>query len=211
VSEEVSRSAPPEIEAVRVVHSALQPLDVDAQMRVIRWVAELLNLPIHEAATKARPQFDGGERTEQVFPPPAAPPAAEEQQPNEDEEGISPVALKWMRRSGLSAKSLQSLFSLGIEEIDLIAKSVPGDGPKAKMRSVMLLKGIAAYLSTGVARMTHDDVKEACVHYSAYDNTNFSKYVKAFAAEVGGSKETGYTLTARGISDATELIKSMTS
>jgi hypothetical protein len=77
------------------------------------------------------------------------------------------------------------------------------------MRSVLLLKGIAAHLGTGVLRMTYEQLKEACLHYNAYDGTNFARYLKAFAVDVGGAKEAGYTLTARGLTAATDLIKEL--
>jgi hypothetical protein len=117
--------------------------------------------------------------------------------------------LKWIKRSGLEPKKLQTLFSLGIDEIDLVAKSVPGTSKRERMRNVLLLKGVAAYLGTGVARMTHEQIKEACLHYNAYDAGNFSKYLKSFAADVGGTKKAGYTLSPRGLTSATALLSEM--
>jgi hypothetical protein len=73
----------------------------------------------------------------------------------------------------------------------------------------LLLKGIAAYLSTGVARVSHEQLKEACLHYDAFDPANFATHMKDFAAEASGTKESGYTLTARGLTAATEIIKSI--
>jgi hypothetical protein len=126
-------------------------------------------------------------------------------------EGISPVAKKWMRRNGLTATQLSNTFSLGVDEIDLVAKTVPGGKSKReKMRSVFLLKGVAAYLGGGVARFTHEQVKETCLHYDAYDLKNFATYLKGMHSEVSGSKETGYQLSARGLSNATELVKQLT-
>lgn len=136
-------------------------------------------------------------------------PGPDEQQPGENEDGISPIALKWMRRTGVHARALQSLFSLGIDEIDLVAKSIPGESVRSKMKNVVLLKAIAAYLGTGVARVSCDQVREACTH-GAYDQANFASHMKAFASEIGGSKESWYNLTAKGIVEATELVKSMT-
>ena len=103
------------------------------------------------------------------------------------------------------------LFSLGVDEIDLVAKKVPGDNKKDRMHSVLLLKGIAAYLSSGVARFTHQQLKEACLHYDAYDGNNFASYLKDFAGEVSGTKSGGYTLTPRGLTAATEMIKDLVS
>ncbi len=71
------------------------------------------------------------------------------------------------------------------------------------------MKGIAAYLSTGVARVSHEQLKEACLHYDAFDPANFATHMKDFAAEASGTKESGYTLTARGLTAATEIIKSI--
>ena len=104
---------------------------------------------------------------------------------------------------------MQKLFSLGVEDIDLVAKKVPGASKKERMRSVLLLKGIAAYLGTGVARVTYEQLKEACLHYNAYDAANFAAYLKFFAAEIGGTKDAGYTLNGRGLNSATELVKQM--
>jgi hypothetical protein len=68
---------------------------------------------------------------------------------------------------------------------------------------------MAAYLGTGVARVSYEQLKEACIHYGAYDGTNFARYLKEFASDAGGGKETGFTLTARGTSGATELIREL--
>ena len=75
------------------------------------------------------------------------------------------------------------------------------------MRSVFLLMGIAAYLENGAARFDYQQVKEACLQYDAYDSSNFSKHVADFAGEISGSKDTGYSLTPRGMTAATEMVK----
>ena len=106
---------------------------------------------------------------------------------------------------------LHDLFSLGIDEIDLVAKHVPGNSKSERLRNVILLKGVAAYLSTGTPRITSEQLKEASLHYNAYDLTNHAKHLKGFAPYVGGTKEAGYTLTARGLAAATELVKGLLS
>ncbi len=124
--------------------------------------------------------------------------------------------LKWRLKSEgvsrlrkLDAKGLQKVFSLGLDDIDLVTKSIPGKKKKERMHNVLLLKGIAAYLGTGAARISHEQFKEACIHYDAYDVSNFAAYMNSFAAEAGGTKETGYSLTARGLAAGTELLKSL--
>jgi hypothetical protein len=115
-----------------------------------------------------------------------------------------------MTRNGLQAKQLSAIFSLGVDEIDLAAKTVPGTNKKEKMHSVFLLKGVAAYLGTGAARFTHEHMKEACLHYDAFDAGNFAANFKNLSSEVSGGKDTGYTLTARGLANATEMVKTLT-
>jgi hypothetical protein len=202
-----------EFKAMREVYSALKDLDVASQTRVLDYVLRRLSLKVDEREL-------GAVATRMPSPVPPAESAAPKTQnrdsnagasDNEELEGISPVAQKWMRRNGFSSSQLSSLFSLGVDEIDLVAKSVPGKSKAARVRSVVLLQGIAGYLSTGTARITDQKLREACSHYDAYDRTNFNKHMKAVAAEVSGTREGGYSLTSRGVSAATELIKEMTS
>jgi hypothetical protein len=196
----------PEIQAISAVYSALSKLDSDAQRRVLDYVAGKLGIT-RSSGPGSESDYTGGLETREILRPSPSP--TPEVDRGEAAEGISSVALKWMKRSGFSASGLSSLFSLGVDEIDLVAKTVPGEGKKDRMHSVLLLKGIAAYLSTGVPRVTHEQLKEACLHYDAYDS-NFSTYLKNFAAEASGTKGSGYTLTPRGLTSATETIKSMT-
>lgn len=196
----------PEITAISAVHEALKDLDPGAQTRVLNYVAAKLNIvaprgvnqPQNEAQSDESSGTPPNERTENRD-------GAE----SDELEGISPVAKKWMARNGLQTERLSAVFSLGVDEIDLIAQTVPGKSKRERTRSVFLLKGVAAYLGTGAARFTHQQVKEACLHYDAYDAANFATRVKSLASEVSGTKETGYVLTARGLANATEMIKAM--
>jgi hypothetical protein len=197
---------PPEIKAISAVCGALKGLDPSVQMRVLRYSAEILGLAFELPSAGVR---GAGSQQSGDHEHPASTTSLPTTQSADDVDGISAVALKWMKRSGLEAKGLQSLFSLGIEEIDLVTKSVPGGSKKDRMRNVLLLKGIAAYLGTGTPRITYEQLKEACIHYDAYDNTNFARYLKSFAADVSGTKEAGFTLSARGLNSGTDLVKEL--
>jgi hypothetical protein len=196
----------PEIDAYRTVYLALKPLDPPAQLRVLRYSAEMLGVKFEIPGAERRTSNDHEEHQPSDLTPTISTPDV---QASEDIEGINAVALKWMRRSNLNSKSLQALFSLGIDEIDLVAKSVPGTSKRERMRNVLLLKAIAAYLGTGAARVAYEQLKEASLHYSAYDANNFAAHIKSFASDVGGTKESGFTLTARGLTAATDLIREM--
>ena len=199
----------PEIDAIGLVFSTLSSLDTEAQIRVIEYVAGKLGIQKHFAL---RPSGGPGE----THGPSAkmrdeAEPETTPQGPSADSSsGISPVAQKWMTRSGLGTEHLGKIFSLLGDEIDLIAESIPGESKRNRMHNVILLKGIAGYLATGAARVTHEQIKETCLHYDAFDRPNFATYLKGFSADVSGSKDSGYTLTPRGIAAATALVKQMT-
>ncbi|BAT59894.1 hypothetical protein GJW-30_1_02429 [Variibacter gotjawalensis] len=207
-SDEKIAGEPPEIKAISAVYAALKTLDPQARLRVLRYSSELLGLdlsPITEArdtAVSLPASEEGPSQTSFATSPPL-------QEHSDDTDGINAVALRWIKRNDLDTKSLQKLFSLGVEEIDLVARSVPGRSKRERMRNVMLLKGVAAYLGTGVARISHDQLKEACMHYNAYDSNNSAAYLKEFSPEVSGSKESGFTLTARGLTLATDLVREL--
>jgi len=199
----------PEIAALTSVYVALKDLDGNAQQRVIDYVSKKLGLVEADTTeTYTIPRVSGAASATSDSPSDSRTVIPDDDELG-DSEGISPIALKWMRRNGLNVSHLGKLFSLGADEIDLVAKSVPGNSRNARTRSVVLLKGIAAYLSTGAARMTSEQIKEVCLHYDAFDAPNHAKYLKGIAAELGGDKSTGYVLTARGLTAGTELIKSI--
>jgi hypothetical protein len=194
----------PELQALTSVNSALQGLDRDAQKRVLDYVAKKLGVALDASQSLSRREssVDTNETlADSHFDQSSA------SDLDDELDGISPIAKKWMRRSGLSVDQLSRLFSLGVDDIDVVAKAVPGSTVKERVRSVALLKGLASYLSSGVARITSEQIKEACLHYDAFDSGNHAKYIKAMAAELNGSKSGGFTLTARGITAATELVK----
>jgi hypothetical protein len=200
-----------EFNAMRNVYAALKDLDSHAQNRVLAYVCERLGLK--------REVPDGAELN---YTRSGSSAVGRSKHPEEDRDtssnsvstdgldGVSPVAQKWIKRNGLSPNNLSELFSLGVDEIDLVAKSVPGKSKRQKLRSVLLLTGIASYLGSGAPRVAHEKLKEVAGHYDAFDSANFAATVKDLAAEASGNKDTGYTLTARGLTSATELIKGMT-
>ena len=197
----------PEIAAIGTVHAALKDLNASAQARVLSYVSDLLNITFEKQAIAT----DNLAYEEPVAPSlrsatyaPSGPAAAAS-----DAEGINSVALRLIKRSGLEIQSLQKIFSIGIDEIDLVTPKVPGSSKREKFHNVLLLKGIAAYLGTGMAKVTHEQLKETALHYNAYDSTNAAKYLKEFGGDWSGSKTSGYTLSPRGLTNGIEIVKSM--
>jgi hypothetical protein len=197
----------PEFSALVAVYNALKPLTTEAQQRVLGYVSQKLGLPLpHTSSGPA--DIPGWERADHSIT--SIPVTPEVTSKEEDEyNAISPVAKKWMTRNGLTATQLTAIFSVKADEIDLIAKTVPGNSKNKKTRGVALLKCIAEYLSSGASRVSHEAIKEACLHYDAYDGPNHAKYLRDMSSELSGTKESGYNLTPRGITAATDMIKEM--
>ena len=210
MTDETDAAVPAEIAAIGAVHAALKALEPEAQSRVLNYVALMLKIspPRPDHPTREHDLTDATEDSPETATDKET--ASIEEHMEDELEGISTVARKWMARNGLQAKALSSIFSLGVDEIDLVARTVPGSSKKEKMRNVFLLKGAAAYLGTGAARFTHKEVKETCLHYDAFDAANFAAHLKRLSSEVSGSKSAGYTLTTRGLAAATDLLKTMT-
>jgi hypothetical protein len=209
----------PELKAMLAVFAALKNLDAEAQNRVLDYVDGRLGLQrsnekparrhaVNPVEVATDPQFrDAGTSGSSA--------TAAHAIVGDDEsgvlEGISPVARKWMRRSGLSETQLSILYSLGVDEIDLVAKKVPGNSASERLRNVMLLQGVASYLSGGVARVDNEKLREAAKHYDADVGGNFNKRLKSWASEVSGSRaDANLTLTTRGLNSAKDLINGMT-
>jgi hypothetical protein len=208
-TEDNSNVTDPEISAISILHNALKSLDTEAQIRVVQYVTGKLGIGRDLASPRSeRPGDARSTDTQRQGEPEQAPPSDEASA--DSSAGINSVAQRWMTRNGLNVEQLGRVFSVGGDEIDLIAESVPGASKRKKMHNVILLKGVAAYLGSGAARVSHQQIKETCLHYKAFDPPNFASNLKEFAAEVSGSKDSGYTLTARGLATATDLVKEMT-
>ena len=192
----------PEIVAISIVYEALKGLDSGSRYRVLSYVSSkfdiVFNIPqnVHEKVDIPYSQDEAQTFTQTKI--------------DDDFEGISPAGRKWITRSGIRPEKLMSIFSLGIDEIDLVSKSVPGTKKAQRLKNVFLLKGLAAYLGTGSPRFSHEQIKETCLHYDAWDSTNFATILKSMSPDVSGGKEGGYTLTSKGISEATILVKTIT-
>ena len=195
----------PELTALSNVCAALSALDADSQQRVIDYAARKFGLAIAHTSDVIR----DSKPERQIEPGTDSPIEPAEPSLADETDGISPVALKWMRRNGFTVDQLGHLFSLGTEDVDLVSKSVPGDSKSARMHAVVLLKGIAAYLSTGVARITAEQIKETCLHYDAYDAPNHAKHLRGMSSEVTGNRANGFTLTARGITAGCEVVREL--
>ena len=211
MTEQINTNLQVEVEAITTVAKALEPLEPLARERVLNYVCGALSISL---TSKLRSEERRQEVSKEDSPLPMD--ETHDETPFDMSgdsghlEGISPVARKWMSRSGLSEEQLGSIFSLSLDEIDLVADKIPGNAKRQKMRSVFLLKGIASFLGSGTARFKADEIKQVCMHYGALDGKNYATYLKELADEVSQSNGE-FKLTPKGMIAATNLIKEMQS
>ncbi|MCA9116539.1 MAG: hypothetical protein KDA79_15755 [Planctomycetaceae bacterium] len=196
----------PELVALSSVCSTLAGLTTESQQRIVDYVVKKFELfTSTEGATATNSVSSLASSATGI--PLGEHQTYDQTDTPDDTDGISPVAIKWMQRNGLTVDQLGHIFSLGADEIDLVASSVPGTSKRERTRNVTILKGIASYLSTGVARITAEQIKEACLHYDAYDSPNHAKGLRGMSTELTGSRESGFKLTGRGLSAGAGLIR----
>jgi hypothetical protein len=208
----------PELRAMLDVFEALKSLDSEAQVRVLDYVDGRLGL--RQGHRRQSAPTGGGTPSDmqaseeaETRVNPTRPVNGEEDDDGDSGalEGISPVARKWMRRNDLAESQLSLLYSLGVDEIDLVARKVPGSSARERLRNVMLLQGVASYLSSGAPRVDNEKLREAAKHYDSDVGGNFNTYLKSWASEISGSRSEGnLTLTTRGLNASKDLIKEMT-
>jgi hypothetical protein len=208
-----------ELAAMAAVFNALRSLDIEAQNRVLEYVERRLGVQRTVAPLKKNVQVHDvtpeQTRREPVTAASSERPLTSDQHEQEESEGgglegVSAIARKWLVRSGLTTDQVSRLFSLGVDEIDLVAANVPGKSTRERLHNVILLQGVAAYLNSGAPRVENEKLKEAIRHYDADVGGNFATYMKDWASEFAGSRAAGFTLTTRGLNSAKELIKQMT-
>jgi len=203
----------PEYEAIGKVYTALKSLEPAAQQRVIDYVLQRFALKPSKFDVDKQQDDENDRPLDDSIDQPGTLAESKRNDDAVDEEeadvlaGMSPVAVKWMRRNGLTAMQLAQLFSLGVDEIDLIATSIPGKTVVQRLRSVLLLQAIAAFLGSGTAKVSAEKLKQAASDYKADAGSNFWKYMKGMSPDVAGSLSSGFVLTARGMASATDLIK----
>lgn len=187
-----------EVEVLAAIDAALSSLtDVDARHRVLSWaVAKYGPIAVLQRSTRPSDPENVARASDGAVSAPRS--------------GIHPLAQQWLKRNGIAAdERLSAVVSIDHAEVDITVDDLPDTTAKARMRSVFLLRGIAAYLATGDWRFDDSSARRTCRHYNAYDPSNFSSYLRDLSIEVMGDKETGYTLTARGQKAAAELLRAL--
>ncbi len=186
-----------ELETMGFVLTALQKLEADAQVRVLKWVAEKLELSsIVQMGISAPRRLGSSDAAGAISG--AAPylPAA---------------SSAWIKQNSMTAGELELVFHIEDADMALIAAEIPGKSTREKVLNCYVLAGVRELLRTGDASFSDKSARALCGEFGCLDTTNHSKYLNERGIELTGSKEKGWMLTAPGKKRGAALVKEIAS
>lgn len=176
--------------AMSKVVELLTPLTSDERKRVVQAAFALLGEDASPASSRKASDSPIDEMSTDALPK------------------VSTSAIQWLKRTGITQDQLEQHLYFDGDNVKVI--SLPGSTSKRiqQVINVYLMLGFAAFLATGEASFPDKDARELCEHFGCYDPTNHAKYIKEFGNKITGSKNSGWKLTAPGLTAAGELVKS---
>lgn len=171
----------------------LEPLESDDRHKVIS--AALTMLGESPIKNVSKPNTAG-----------AAPADSE----NEDYAGELPVRVKnWLKQNNLTQAELEEIFHIEGNKVEVIVPDIIGKSDKEKTLNAYILRGAAAYLSSGVPDFDDKSARGLCENFGCLNSTNHAAYLKTRGNEFKGSKDDGWTLTSPGLKQAALLVKEL--
>lgn len=121
---------------------------------------------------------------------------------------VHKLAQKWMQKNNIMLEQLEHCFHF--DQGQVIPIALPGSATSKREQTVnaYIAVGLASYLANGEASFSDVQARKFCEQSGCYDIANHITAVKALKNRVTGSKSTGWTLTAPGLSAAADLVKS---
>jgi hypothetical protein len=175
------------------IYALLEPLLPADRMKAINAALTLLgDVPI-SGGGEAKPRDD-----------------QDEDQGHVDAAKVSSKGKSWMRKYKVTEDQLGEVFDLDDEAIQVIADDVPGRSAKEKTINSYVVTGIGQYLKTGDVKFSDADARAVCKHIGCLNETNHSTYMDSRKNYFGGTKKTGWKLTAPGLKKGAELITAIT-
>jgi hypothetical protein len=126
-------------------------------------------------------------------------------------DGISPKAISWMKKNGITREQLDHVFSIEEDAIEVIAAKMLGASKRQQTVEAYVICGLGALLRTGEPNFTDKEARAVCSKVGCYDIGNHSNYVNALGNLVGGARDVGWKLSNPGLSKAAEIVKTLTS
>jgi hypothetical protein len=137
----------------------------------------------------------------------SAPKAAATDVPHDLGDDLSPKAVAWAKKNGVTRELLDHVFAIDGDSVDVIAGSMPDTGKRKQTVQAYILCGVATFLKTGDVSFADADARSLCNKVGCYDIANHGSYIKGFGNLLHGSKGAGWKLTNPGMIEAAQIIK----
>jgi hypothetical protein len=115
----------------------------------------------------------------------------------------------WMKSNSITESDLEHTFHAENGKVQLIAGELPGKTGKERSINAYLLTGLTQFLETGEAKFDDKVARDVCKEHGCFDQGNHAYNLKGKGNLIGGTKDSGWTLTTPGLKAGAELIKSM--
>src|SRR5262245_59372781 len=114
-----------------------------------------------------------------------------------------------MRTYGITSAQLSHVFHLDGGTSEVIASEAPGKNGKEKTINAYVLTGISAFLQSGEAKFDDKTARDVCKLMGCFNEGNHAYYLKGKGNALGGTKDSGWTLTGPGLKSGAELVKAL--
>lgn len=118
-------------------------------------------------------------------------------------------ARDWMKRYAVTGDQLSHVFHIEGGRAEVIAHDVPGASAKQKTINAYVITGVSQLLATGESRFDDRAARDLCKRMGFFDEGNHARYIKDKGNVLGGTKDSGWTLTTPGLKAGAEMVRGL--
>jgi len=123
---------------------------------------------------------------------------------------LSSKAEIWANQNSLSQDSIQKVFHVSDDIVDVIVSEIPGNDGIRKTLNAYVLTGITKLLISGDTKFDDKSARALCESLGCYNSKNHSTRLLKKGSLFTGSKDKGWMLTAPGLKHGAALVKDIT-
>ncbi len=128
---------------------------------------------------------------------------------DEEDSPFHPKAKLWMQKYGVTAEHLNHVFHVENGSAEVITHQAPGATTKQQTINAFVITGIAQLLAKGEARFDDKMARAVCKAVGCFSESNHATYMKDKGNVLGGTKDSGWTLTGPGLKAGADLVKGL--
>jgi hypothetical protein len=120
-------------------------------------------------------------------------------------------ARQWMGKYNVTEEHINNVLHVENGSAEVVAHEAPGSSGKQKTINAYVLTGISQLFATGEAKFDDKSARAVCKSMGCLDESNHAYNLKGKGNLIGGSKDSGWTLTGPGLKSGAELVKGLSS